>query len=77
MWFQHVLAGEKQSDEAADVIIERHNIENFDLVVSIGGGRAIDTGKIVAKKLPHIAVPTTARNGCTHEWCDFWRSRGP
>ncbi|WP_417820233.1 iron-containing alcohol dehydrogenase [Terasakiella sp.] len=59
----HVSARGKQTQEASRKITNAYDLEQYDCVISLGGGRAIDTGKLVAKSCPHIAVPTTAGSG--------------
>lgn len=59
----HVSARAKKTQEAVDIINKSHELAQFDCVVSIGGGRAIDSGKLLARTCPHIAVPTTAGSG--------------
>lgn len=60
----HVSAGGKQTQEAAKAIGQEIDLSDYDCVVSIGGSRAIDTGKLLSMKgQPHIAVPTTAGTG--------------
>ncbi|MDV7341547.1 iron-containing alcohol dehydrogenase [Terasakiella sp. A23] len=58
-----VSAGGKQTEEAAKQISADIDVSDFDCVISIGGSRAIDVGKLLSDGLPHIAIPTTAGTG--------------
>jgi len=59
----HVSAEGKQTQEAAQKIASQFDLSQYNCVISLGAGRAIDTGKLVAHHCPHIAVPTTAGTG--------------
>ncbi|WP_167730545.1 iron-containing alcohol dehydrogenase [Terasakiella sp. SH-1] len=60
---EHVLALAKQTFDACNEIAQKVDLDKIDCVVSIGGGRAVDTGKLVARQCPHVCVPTTAGTG--------------
>jgi len=59
----HVWAHGKRTADVSQEILGQFDIEDVDCVISMGGGRAIDTGKLVAQNHPHIAIPTTAGTG--------------
>lgn len=50
------------SDSEINRLIESGRSENLDFVITVGGGKAIDTGKAVSHemKVPIIVAPTTA-----------------
>lgn len=51
-------------DKILSQTIKKQDYIQYDCIVGVGGGRAIDTGKYLAYKLgvPFISVPTTASN---------------
>ncbi|SCA58189.1 putative Iron-containing alcohol dehydrogenase [Candidatus Terasakiella magnetica] len=59
----HISALGKKTSQASQAIMDEVDLSQIDCVISLGGGRAIDTGKLVARDCPHIAVPTTAGTG--------------
>jgi alcohol dehydrogenase class IV len=61
--FEHLSVLSTDTQENAQEILKNIDLYQFDSVVSIGGGRAIDVAKLVSRGLPHIAVPTTAGTG--------------
>ena len=60
---QHASVTAKQTILASREILDQIDLNKIDCVISMGGGRAIDTGKLVSTNLPHVAVPTTAGTG--------------
>lgn len=57
-----ILFGEECSLKEVHRLMEIARQENLDLIVGTGGGRAIDTSRVVAEKLklPLITIPTSA-----------------
>lgn len=59
-----IMYGKDSSYENADKIIKKLGKENFDSIISVGGGKCIDISKVVAEKLnkPVFTIPTIASN---------------
>ncbi|GAA0075679.1 iron-containing alcohol dehydrogenase family protein [Clostridium sp. CTA-5] len=64
-----VWYGGNSSYENVDILINNENVKNADMIYAVGGGRAIDTCKVVSDKLnkPLFSFPTIASNcaACT------------
>ncbi len=70
----NILLSDKDLDVTGPKIFEElevekltplaYNLENFDVIISMGGGKAIDTGKYASflKGTPFISVPTSISN---------------
>lgn len=60
-WEKHIFAGEV-SQSNIEIIKEKAKKMNADLIIGVGGGKAIDTAKAAAEdmRLPVAAVPTIA-----------------
>jgi len=50
--------------EVSDVAEKAHSLGHYDVIVSMGGGKAIDTGKYISflKGIPFVSVPTSISN---------------
>lgn len=61
--------GGNSTYEHADMLLKNESVKNADLIFAVGGGRAVDTCKVVADKLdkPLFTFPTIASNcaACT------------
>ena len=56
--------GDDATYERVDALMAEDAVKNADLIFGVGGGRAIDTCKVVADKVgkPYFAFPTVASN---------------
>ncbi len=59
-----VWYGEDCTYEAADLLTEIPSVSDADMIFAVGGGKAVDTAKLVSLQLdkPYFAFPTIASN---------------
>ncbi len=72
-----IYYGGECSHVNADKIIDESKNKNYDLILAVGGGKVIDTAKIVGLKLelPIFVIPTIASTcACTSKVCAVYKN---